>query len=752
VPTNALAQEKSPYLLQHADNPVAWRPWGEAAFAQARAEQKPIFLSIGYSTCHWCHVMAHESFENEAVAQLLNEHFVSIKVDREERPDVDRVYMAYVQAMTGHGGWPLSAWLTPELKPFYGGTYFPPEDRPGRAGFPSLLRAIAAGWANERDKLVAEGERVIAALRDYHHGVKDGAADEPGSGEPPALVEAASKAFEKGFEYFYEAFDATHGGFGGAPKFPRASNLNFLFRVAALQGSGSDLARESVKFASATLRMMARGGVHDHVGGGFHRYSVDEGWFVPHFEKMLYDQAQIALNCLEARQATGDERFAWLARDILDYVGRDLTSPQGAFYTAEDADSLISPGGTEHAEGAFYVWTAAELRAALGGDYRFFATHFGIEEAGNVPANLDPQGELRGKNILAQRRSLTQTAQELALTPEQANEQLIAGLSRLREVRSQRPRPHLDDKILTANNGLMISAFAKAHVILELGGEAPTLGVGAADTVGTYLWAATRAAEFIERELYDAGRGVLFRTWREGRGSTPGFAEDYAFLIQGLLDLYEASFDVRWLRWAEQLQSTMDQQFWDETKGGYFNSSADDSSIVLRLKEDYDGAEPAPSSVAALNLLRLGAVFDGTNGGAGPTGQRALSYRERGLRCIEAFRAQWSRAPQAMPQMLCALELALEPPRHVVIAGDPRASDFQRLASVLHARLGPRRVILAATSGADQRWLAERAPWLAEMQPRDGNATAYVCEEFACQAPVTDPLTLQQLLEPAPTS
>lgn len=752
MPTNALTQEKSPYLLQHADNPVAWLPWGEAAFARARAEQKPIFLSIGYSTCHWCHVMAHESFENEATAQLLNEHFVPVKVDREERPDVDRVYMAYVQAMTGHGGWPLSAWLTPDLKPFYGGTYFPPEDRQGRAGFPSLLRAIAAGWANERDKLVAEGERVISALRDYHDGVKDGAVDEAGAGEPAPLVEAASKAFEKGFEYFYEAFDATHGGFGGAPKFPRASNLNFLFRVAALQGSGSDLARESVKFASATLRMMARGGVHDQVGGGFHRYSVDESWFVPHFEKMLYDQAQIALNCLEARQATGDERFAWMARDILDYVGRDLTSSQGAFYTAEDADSLIAPGRTEHAEGAFYVWTAAELRTALAGDYNFFATHFGIEEAGNVPTALDPQGELRGKNILAQRRSLTQTAQELALTPEQANELLIGGLSRLREVRGQRPRPHLDDKVLTANNGLMISALAKAHVILELGEEAATLAVGAADTAGTYLRAAARAAEFIERELYDSGRGVLFRTWREGRGSTPGFAEDYAFLIQGLLDLYEASFDVRWLRWAEELQSTMDQQFWDEAKGGYFNSAADDPSIVLRLKEDYDGAEPAPSSVAAMNLLRLGAVFDGASGGAGQRGAGAVSYRERAVRCIEAFRAQWSRAPQAMPQMLCAMELALEPPRHVVIAGDPRAENFRALTSVLHAKLGPRRSILAVTSGADQRWLAERAPWLAEMQARDGKATAYVCEEFACQAPVTDPSALQQLLDPTPAS
>ncbi len=751
VPSNALAQEKSPYLLQHAENPVHWLPWGEAAFAQARAEQKPIFLSIGYSTCHWCHVMAHESFENDAIAQILNEHFVAIKVDREERPDVDRVYMAYVQAMTGHGGWPLNAWLTPELKPFYGGTYFPPEDRQGRAGFGSLLRAIATGWANERDKLVAEGDRVIDALRDYHRGPKgDASADAAAAETAEPLIEVAGKAFEKGFEYFHEAFDATHGGFGGAPKFPRASNLSFLFRVAALQGAESELGREAINYSAATLRMMARGGVHDHVGGGFHRYSVDETWLVPHFEKMLYDQAQIALNCLEAKQATGDERFAWLARDIFDYVARELTSPEGAFYTAEDADSLVAADRAEHAEGAFYVWTASELRDALGENFPFVAAHFGVEESGNVPPQFDPQRELKGRNILAQRRSLAQTAKELSLSIEQANEQLLSALLRLREVRAKRPRPHLDDKILTANNGLMISALARAHVILELGFDSAAPAASSGDGPTAYLRAATRAAEFIERELYDSGPGVLFRTWREGRGTTPGFAEDYAFLIQGLLDLYEASFDARWLRWAERLQSTMDEQFWDEAQGGYFNSGANDPSIVLRLKEDYDGAEPAPSSIAAMNLLRLGAVFDGSARSTGEKrsgGAPALSYRDRGVRCIEAFRGQWTRAPQAMPQMLCALELALEPPRHVVLAGDRAAKDFRALARVLHVQFGLRRVILAACGDTDQQWLAERAPWLAEMQPRDGHATAYVCEEFACQAPVTDAVALERLLK-----
>ncbi len=712
---NALALEKSPYLRQHADNPVAWLPWGEAAFAKARAEDKPIFLSIGYSTCHWCHVMAHESFENEAIAALLNTHFVAIKVDREERPDVDKVYMAYVQALTGHGGWPLSAWLTPELKPFYGGTYFPPEDRHGRPGFPALLNAIANGWKIERDKLVAESERVLGVLRDHQAGAREAEGQEGAVSEAPLAV-AGGEAFEKCFQYFYENFDQAHGGFGGAPKFPRAANLNFLFRVAAIQGRTSEAGAEAIKLAAATLRAMARGGIHDHVGGGFHRYAVDEGWFVPHFEKMLYDQAQIAINALEAKQATGDERFGWLARDIFDYVGRELTSPAGGFYSAEDADSLVAHGQAEHAEGAFYVWTAAELRTVLGDDFALIAAQFGVEENGNVPAQLDPHGEFRGKNILAQRRSLGETAKQFSLSPEQANDRLMAALENLRDVRARRPRPQLDDKIITAWNGLMISALARGAQVLEGREESPN---------GSCLRAAIRAAEFVERELHDAARGILFRCWREGRGGAEGFAEDYAFFIQGLLDLYEASFDARWVTWAAKLQAKMDELFWDAERGGYFNSEAGDASIVLRLKEDYDGAEPAPSSVAALNLLRLSAIFHDD------------ARRERGVRCVEAFRLQWSRAPHAMPQMLGALELALDGPRHVVLAGNPAAEDFRALAAGLQEWLGARRAIVRADAAI---------PWTAAMSPIEGRAAAYVCEDFTCQRPVTAPDELRRLL------
>ncbi len=717
---NALSVEKSPYLRQHADNPVDWLPWGEAAFAKARAEQKPIFLSIGYSTCHWCHVMAHESFENGEIAGLLNAHFVSVKVDREERPDVDRIYMSYVQAMTGHGGWPLSAWLTPELKPFFGGTYFPPEDRHGRPGFATLLRAIARGWENEREKLVAEGERALGILRE-HHG-RTAVAD-----EAPDLVESGGAAFERCFQHYIETFDGEQGGFGGAPKFPRAANLNFLFRVAAVQGLASEAGAEAVRMASATLRAMAQGGLHDHVGGGFHRYSVDAEWFVPHFEKMLYDQAQIALNFLDARQATGSETYGWLARDILDYVRRDLAHPAGGFYTAEDADSLL-PGAGEgrpaHAEGAFYVWGAEELQTLLGDDYAFFAARYGVVEHGNVGAERDPQGEFRGKNILAVRGPLAATATRFGLTLEAADAKLHALLIRLREVRARRPRPHLDNKILTAGNGLMISALARAAQVMEAGPESAAC-----------LESAVRAAEFIRRELHDEARGVLFRTWLDGRGTTEGFAEDYACLVQGLLDLYEASFDLRWLQWAVRLQATMDREFWDEARGGYFNARADDASLVLRLKEDYDGAEPAPSSLAALNLLRLEALMGEGEG-----------YRERALRTLEAFRPQWSRMPQALPQMLCAIELALEPPRHVVLAGDPAAADFQALGAVMHERLGPRRALLCADGGEGQAWLAARLPWVADMRPISGRATAYVCERFTCQPPVTEPADLRALL------
>jgi uncharacterized protein YyaL (SSP411 family) len=747
--TNRLAREKSPYLRQHAHNPVDWFPWGEEAFAKARAEQKPIFLSIGYSTCHWCHVMAHESFENGAIAAQLNRDFVPVKVDREERPDVDRVYMTYVQAATGHGGWPMSVWLTPGLEPFFGGTYFPPEDRQGRPGFATLLGVLAQAWANDRDKLAAEGARVVEALRSCERRAEaDGEGQEPGAD----LAVAADGAIAQCVQQLTESFDSEWGGFGGAPKFPRPAVFNFLFRVAAVHKVASATGAEAVQMATLTLRKMAEGGIHDHVGGGFHRYSVDAEWFVPHFEKMLYDQAQLAISYLEATQATGDERYAKVARGIFDYVLCDLTDPAGGFYSAEDADSPLpaenqvesrrSKVEGKQAEGAFYVWTKEEIARVLGDDAELFCAHYGVAEGGNVPGERDPHGDLRRKNHLRQRQPLAATAQQFGLELEAADHRLSACLARLRQVRARRPRPHLDDKILAAWNGLMISALAKGHQVLGWRSLLADDGSGAGSTesrASRLLQAAVRTAEFLRRELYDEGTGVLYRSYREGRSDVSGFAEDYAFLVQGLLDLYEASFELRWLQWAERLQAKMDELFWDTDAGGYFNSRADDPSIIARLKEDYDGAEPAPGSVAALNLLRLDAML-------GSAGAGMMHYRDRAVRCIEAFRSQWGNTPQTLPQTLCALEVAGEPPRTVVLAGDLLADDFWALAAVLHERLGPRRALLAADGGEGHTWLVARRPYLAEMAPIGGHAAAYVCEDFTCRQPVTDPATLRELL------
>jgi uncharacterized protein YyaL (SSP411 family) len=658
--------------------------------------------------------MAHESFEDEAAAALLNEHFVAIKVDREERPDVDKVYMAYVQALTGHGGWPLSAWLTPELKPFFGGTYFSPHDRPGRAGFATLLRAIARGWREERPKLIEESERVLRELREKAEGRKP-TAERAAEAD---LAEAAGEAFEKGFQFFYETFDADCGGFGGAPKFPRASNLAFLFRCAAQQGVTSELGVAALEMAGHTLRNMSQGGIHDHVGGGYHRYAVDPAWAVPHFEKMLYDQAQIALNALEMKQASGDERYAWMARDIFAYVAERLTGTDGGFFSAEDADSLVDATGRDAQatakEGAFYGWDQTEIVAVLGGDAEFFGGHFGVKAEGNVPAEIDPQGELKGKNILRQVRPLAESARLAGLTTEQASNRLQAALEKLKAVRAARPRPLLDDKVITAWNGLMISALAKGAQVL---GEE------------RYLAAALRAAEFVARELYDETREVLYRSWRGGRLASEGFAEDYACFVQGLLDLYEATFDLRWLRWAERLQATMDRLFWDEAEGGYFSSAAGARDIVVRLKEDYDGAEPAPSSVAAMNLSRLGAMIGDQSAQA--------NYRRRGVATVAALRAQWTGSPQGLPQLLCALELAFLPPRHVVLAGDPAAEDFRALAAVVHEKFGPRRTLVRAYA---------TLPWTAPMEPLAGRAAAYVCEDYTCQLPVVEPAELRRVL------
>ncbi len=704
--TNRLIHEKSPYLLQHAHNPVDWFPWGEEAFTKARQEKKPIFLSIGYSTCHWCHVMEHESFENEEVAAFMNSRFVNIKVDREERPDVDRVYMTFVQATTGGGGWPLNVWLTPALKPFVGGTYFPPEDRHGQPSFLKVLRRIAEAWESDRGKISESSNQIMAALTRSAT-----AAADDSTKVDPKLIDAA-------YQQITRNYDSREGGFGGAPKFPRPVTLNFLFHVYHRSPKGSETGEAAAGMALFTLRKMAAGGMHDQLGGGFHRYSVDALWRVPHFEKMLYDQAQLASAYLDAYQVTGDLRYEAIARDTLDYVRRDLTDKDGGFYSAEDADSVV-PGRSEKAEGAFYVWSKSEIDQSLGEDAELFDYQYGVEADGNAPAESDAQGEFRGKNILYERQTFAETAKHFKKSELDVDESMRYRRANLLELRSKRPRPHLDDKIITAWNGLMISAFARGAQVL---GDP------------TYLETARRAAAFVRQKLYDASAHTLRRSYRNGPAEIGGFAEDYAFYIQGLLDLYEASFDVQWLRLAEQLQDTQDRLFWDEKNGGYFTSTGDDPSVLLRLKEDNDNAEPAPSSIAAMNLLRLGQIRD------------SKEMHDRAQKTITAFAGSLNHFPSAMPQMLVALDLSLTTAKQIIIAGEPDAPETRDLLEETRRHYLPNTVVLLADGGEGQKYLAGKLEEMKEMRPIDGQPAAYVCENFTCKAPVTSVEELRKLL------
>ncbi len=708
IPSNRLAQEKSPYLLQHQHNPVQWYPWGPEAFERARREQKPIFLSIGYSTCHWCHVMAHESFENPAIAALMNEHFINVKVAREERPDVDRVYMTFVQATTGSGGWPMSVFLTPDLKPFLGGTYYPPEDRYGRTGFPTVLARVNAAWNSDRDNIISHGNTVLEQLRDY---------------AAPAVAPSSldgNAALDNCLNQLTSSFDSELGGFGAAPKFPRPVTLNLLLRVAARKGPASPDGKAALGMARITLDKMADGGMHDHLGGGFHRYSVDRFWHIPHFEKMLYDQAQLAISYLEAFQTTRQERYAQTARDILDYVQRDMAHPGGGFYSAEDADSLLIAGKPEHAEGAFYVWTRDEINSVLGQeDALLFDRVYGVEAAGNSPEGSDPHHEFTGKNTLIRRLSNAQAAEGSGKSEAEVDAALARSRAKLLAVRAMRPRPHLDDKIITAWNGMMISAFARAAQVLD----SPE-----------YLKAAQGSAGFIRKELWK--NGALIRSYRDGASTIAGFADDYVSLIQGLLDLYEADFDIGWIQWALELQKAQDRLFGDSEKGGYFSVGSQDPHILLRMKEDYDGAEPSANSVAAMNLLRLGQI----------TGNDAL--RTQALKTIAAFSAQLNRAPTALPQMLCAVDASQSKPRQIVIAGKPGQPDTQRLIRTVHASFIPNKLLLLADAGPGQAWLAEHLEFLRTVSPIEGKAAAYVCENFVCQLPTADPEALAGLLKP----
>ena len=711
--TNRLAQEKSPYLLQHAHNPVDWYPWSEEAFARARRENKPIFLSVGYSTCHWFHVMAHESFENEDVAAIMNREFVNIKVDREERPDVDRVYMTFVQATTGGGGWPMSVWLTPDLKPFVGGTYFPPEDRYGQPAFKMVLERIATAWKENHNKIVEQGSKIVDALRESQStSIAEGKID-------AAILEAAYRQIDR-------SYDPKEGGFGNAPKFPRPVTINFLTRFYA-RDPKNESGKQALEMALFTLRKMAAGGMHDHVGGGFHRYSVDRYWHVPHFEKMLYDQAQLAVAYLDGFQITRDRQYESVARDILDYVARDMTSKEGGFFSAEDADSPVVAAGVDRGhpetkEGAFYVWTKKEIDDALGDAAEIFDFHYGIQPHGNAPEGSDPQDEFRGKNILIERHTIPETAKHFRKTEEEIGKLLAQSREKLFSIRAKRPRPHLDDKIIAGWNGLMISAYARGAQVLD---EA------------RYLEIATRAAKFLRTNLYEEKSKLLYRNYRGGRSDIEGFADDYAFVIQGLLDLYEASLDVQWLKFAVELQETQDRLFFDEKNGGYFSTRGEDESVFLRMKDDNDGAEPAASSIAALNLLRLSQFLD----------DPAVAGADRARKTIDAFAATLSHFPSAMPQMLTALDYSLSKPRQIVIAGKKYAPETNALLREVNRHFLPKTILVLADGAEGQKYLGDKNEAVRAMSPIDGKSAAYVCENFTCKAPVTDPKQLAALLK-----
>ena len=671
--TNRLINESSPYLLQHAHNPVQWYPWGAEAFERAKKEDKPIFLSIGYSTCHWCHVMESESFEDERIAKIMNEHFVSIKVDREHRPDVDQIYMNAVQLMTGSGGWPLSVFLTPDGKPFYGGPYFPPKDMPGRPSFERVLLSIAEAWNTRRQELVNSAGKLNEVL-----------ANLVGSTEE---TELSPEIFKDAFDYFQNTFDSTSGGFGSAPKFPQPTNLSMLlhywYRTADIR---------ALQMVEKTLDAMAQGGIYDHIGGGFHRYATDARWLVPHFEKMLYDQALISKVYLQAYQITKNQEYARIVREIFDYVLRDMTDADGGFYSAEDADS-------EGKEGAFYLWDSEQLASILDEDEaKVFGAYYGVTEKGNF------EEDKTILNITTPINQLTKKSQNDYNTMLNI---LRTARSKVFDERLKRIRPHRDDKVITAWNGLMISSLAYGGIVLQ---------------EERYIDSAARAAKFILHGLRENGR--LMRYYRDGRTVALAFLDDYAFMIMALLDLYEATFDAQWLVEAEKLSEEMIELFADDERGGFFFTGKDGEKLITRTKPSSDGAIPSGNSVAALALLKLGRLT---------MDQR---FTEQGGKVLEAFSQQLKQYPANSSVMLTGLNFWLGPTQEIVIAGNADALDTRQMLGLLRSKFLPNAVVLLHEEDDAGSDIYRIAPFIKNQGVIDGKATAYVCENYICNRPV----------------
>lgn len=688
---NRLSREKSPYLLQHAENPVNWYPWGEEAFAAAKAQDKPIFLSIGYSTCHWCHVMERESFEDSAVAALLNEAFINIKVDREERPDVDDVYMTACQMLTGSGGWPLTIIMTPAKEPFFAATYIPKERRFNRYGMLELIPQIKNLWETDRARLLESAQKIAGALSQTAGG--------PAGGQlPPEILELAYNQLEESYEHRY-------GGFNARPKFPTPHNLMYLLRFHRRSGD-----RQALEMVETTLQNMRRGGIFDHVGFGFHRYSTDERWLVPHFEKMLYDQALLALAYTEAFQVTGKEEYQTTVREILTYVLRDMADPAGGFYSAEDADS-------EGEEGKFYLWSNAEIRETLGksaGD--FFIKVFNCRADGNFLDEATRQKT--GANIPHLRKSCPEIATELAISEAELAQRIEQARRKLFAVRERRIHPLKDDKILTDWNGLMIAALGKAAQAFR---------------EPAYAAAAGRAADFILQTLRTK-EGRLLHRYRQGETAIPAYLEDYAFFIWGLLELYETAFEVKYLQAALELNGILLQHFWDEREGGFFFTADDAEPLLVRKKEIYDGAVPSGNSVMALNLLRLGRI----KGDAG--------LEARAAQIGAAFSANVGRYPAGHTFLMSALDFGAGPNYEVVIVGKPGAKDTGAMAQAIRQRFIPNKVLLFLPTGQENPEISRIAEFTRAMKPLKGKATAYVCRSHACELPTTDADKMLDLL------
>ncbi|KON26802.1 thioredoxin [miscellaneous Crenarchaeota group archaeon SMTZ1-55] len=692
---NRLLFEKSPYLLQHAYNPVDWHPWGAAAFAKAAREEKPVFLSIGYSTCHWCHVMERESFEDPEVAQLLNETFVCIKVDREERPDIDRIYMRVCQLMTGSGGWPLTILLLPDKRPFFAATYIPRESRFGRMGMRELIPRVKEAWSTRRDDLERAAEKSLVVLR--RGATESGLAQ--GEDLDATTVDAAYLAL-------VDAFDERYGGFGRAPKFPSPHRLRFLLRY--WKRTGKEQARRMVE---QTLQAMRRGGIYDHVGFGFHRYATDRQWHVPHFEKMLYDQAMLAMAYVEAYQALGNEEDKETACEILTYILRDLTDPTGGFYSAEDADVAGE-------EGQFYLWTADEIRQWLPTDQADLVRDvFNMEKNGNFE-----EGSTRrktGKNILHRTTSLKKLADEQNVPLAE----LTAAWERARETlftaRERRAHPHKDDKILADWNGLMIAALAKASRIVN---------------EDTYVDAATGAVQFIDEHMRDS-QGRLFHRYRDGEAAIPGFLNDYAFLVWGLIELYETTFDVKYLQHAIALTDEMIHRFWDDEHGSFYFTADDAENVLVRDKEIDDGAYPSGNAVAALNLLHLARM----------TGNPA--YEAKAAQIFQTFTTSISQAPAAHSHVMIALEFIRGPAYEVVVVGDRRQDDTNNMLNVLKRLFIPNKVVLFRPAHEERPEIARYAEFTNPLSSIEGKATAYVCRNYECHLPTTNIDEMLRLLD-----